>query len=485
ETMYSDACSTGSGTVVVADTSSTQTFYYKDTLAGGHNINVSVAGFTTQNADSAAYTIDPAAANKLIITTEPSGTGTAGSAVAQQPVVEIRDTYDNVRTADTDTITMTGYTASNCTSASGGTSTGNTKAAASGVATFTALAHQLVETVYFKATTGGLTADCTTGVVISAAAPNKLVFKTAPSNENQTSTNFGTQPIVEVQDQYSNIALTATDSITLAAHDAGGCGSVAGGTLSASSNPLAANGTNGTATFAGVQYDTAETIYLKATSGGLTMACSGALVIYAPLTIDDKEVSVNTLTVTMYEISGGIGPYTPSITTNNSGGSVGGMYTGGACPGGKSCFDWTAGATGNAVSDTMEIADSATATNTDTDAVTVNGADFDIDGTSDPEAYGTTGIDVTNTFVVVNNGNTTSGAITVTFTPDDAAYWTAGADTCDTTDLGATSTCSIDITFLGATGNASSPVSGPYTATITVVGASGGTQTFNLTATIP
>ncbi|MBT3584801.1 MAG: hypothetical protein HN509_07830, partial [Halobacteriovoraceae bacterium] len=100
-------------------------------------------------------------------------------------------------------------------------------------------------------------------------------------------------------------------------------------------------------------------------------------------------------------------------------------------------------------------------------------------------AYGTTGTDDQRTFTIQNDGNATTGALSVVFTPADAGYWSLDVDNCNTVTLGAAANCDISITFLGATGNGSAPVSGPQAGTLTITGGTAGIRVLNLTGTIP
>ena len=104
-----------------------------------------------------------------------------------------------------------------------------------------------------------------------ADAAAQLAFTTQPSGANTAGTNFGTQPVVEVQDTHGNLILAsdplASNTVTLEMHDNVGCTSAHGGTFN--SNTVAAS--SGTATFAGADYETAATgLYLKASLGALT-----------------------------------------------------------------------------------------------------------------------------------------------------------------------------------------------------------------------
>ncbi|MBT3983705.1 MAG: hypothetical protein HOE90_20280, partial [Bacteriovoracaceae bacterium] len=258
------AASAGVATFASVDYDTSETIYLKATAGG----------MTAVCTGSIA--VDPAAASQVVFTTEPAGTGTAGSNLSTQPIVEIRDPFDNV-VSSTNTVTLTAYTDSGCTSASGGTFNGGTKAAVAGVATFTAVNHEKDETIYLKASEGGLTTDCSTAVDVTHATADYLSYTTEPSTTATAGADLSTQPVVTVYDTYANVVLSSSDSITLAAYTDSGCTSATGGTLGATTNPLSAS--SGVATFASVDYDTTETVYLKASSGGLTVDCSNNIVV--------------------------------------------------------------------------------------------------------------------------------------------------------------------------------------------------------------
>lgn len=113
---------------------------------------------------------------------------------------------------------------------------------------------------------------CPTGTNLGSlsqavGAASKLAFTTQPSG-GAAGSNFGTQPVVKIQDQFGSTVTSATDQITLA------IGTNAGpGTLSVTTNPLNASG--GIASFAGVKIDNVGTGYtLTAAATGLTGATS-------------------------------------------------------------------------------------------------------------------------------------------------------------------------------------------------------------------
>ncbi len=137
-------------------------------------------------------------ATQLAFTTQPSITGTAGTALATQPVVKIQDSSGNTVVSATDTITLAAYTDSDCSVAGLGTIsyTAGTAVASAGIATFAALKYTKAETIYFKATSGSLTAACTAaGTVISAGAA-ATIAKTSGDAQTATAGAAAANPMV-------------------------------------------------------------------------------------------------------------------------------------------------------------------------------------------------------------------------------------------------------------------------------------------------
>jgi uncharacterized protein YunC (DUF1805 family) len=205
--------------------------------------------------DTTTIVISAAAANKLVMKTEPSATATAGVAFATQPAVYVEDTFGNVVTTDTSTIVAALATGSGPLQGTASIS------AVAGVATFTNLADNKAESITLKFSDGALTGVTdTTTIVISAAAANKLVMKTEPSATATAGVAFGTQPAVYVEDTFGNVV--TTDTSTIAAVLATGSGPLQG---TASISAVA-----GVATFTNLADNKAESITLKFTDTGLT-----------------------------------------------------------------------------------------------------------------------------------------------------------------------------------------------------------------------
>ncbi|MBT3981023.1 MAG: hypothetical protein HOE90_06690, partial [Bacteriovoracaceae bacterium] len=97
DTFYTDACTSSTTSVVVADATSTQTFYYKDTLSSSHIMSLTVGGFTSQPVDTDTYTINPAVVDYIEYSTGTTQTLAAGvcSAVI---TARTKDQFGNITT---------------------------------------------------------------------------------------------------------------------------------------------------------------------------------------------------------------------------------------------------------------------------------------------------------------------------------------------------------------------------------------------------
>lgn len=170
--------------------------------------------------------------------------------------------------------TVEGTTIGSATSVSFTNGVSNTNAA-------TLVAYK-AETTTVDVSDGSINSTGNTGydldLVVNPASGAILVFTTQPSSSATAGTNFATQPVVTVRDEYDNTA-NSSASITLAAVLASDDTTAGGGTLNATTNPLSASA--GVATFAGVNYTKAETIKLKATATGLTQALSSSITVSA------------------------------------------------------------------------------------------------------------------------------------------------------------------------------------------------------------
>ncbi|TRZ52543.1 hypothetical protein D4S03_03270 [bacterium] len=131
-----------------------------------------------------------------------------------------------------------------------------------------------------------------------AGAVNKVEFTTQPSATATAGVAFATQPVVTGQDQFGNTRLPDTSTITLSAYTDNVCTVAAVGTFTGT---LTKAEVSGVADFAvnGVNYQKAETIYLKG-SDGVRTKCSSAVVVSPnlaeTLTFDQVPVGGNQAT---------------------------------------------------------------------------------------------------------------------------------------------------------------------------------------------
>jgi hypothetical protein len=169
-----------------------------------YTLKFAVTGLTFASANPIQVT--HAAANQLEITTQPAGNNPTGANLAGQPVVQLRDAFKNVVSADsTDVLTARLSTTSARESLDGNF----TATFDHGVATFAGLkVIALPETDYsldFVVTVGGntITSASSTAFQITFATATKLAVSQEPVS-GTTGTQLTTQPIVEVQDFYGN-----------------------------------------------------------------------------------------------------------------------------------------------------------------------------------------------------------------------------------------------------------------------------------------
>ncbi|MFH0776144.1 MAG: S-layer homology domain-containing protein [Patescibacteria group bacterium] len=148
---------------------------------------------TGSAADDLDLTVTVATKAKLMIARQAETSAAINNHFNPQPIVNITDAYGNT-TADTDTVTAAPFLAANCTSAAAGTMSGDTKAASAGVATFTALQHNTIETIYIKYTDGVLTAACSgvAGDLLGSISASSVVINRGAQHSDSTSSSSTT-----------------------------------------------------------------------------------------------------------------------------------------------------------------------------------------------------------------------------------------------------------------------------------------------------
>lgn len=134
-------------------------------------------------------------------------------------------------------------------------------------------------------------------------ALSTLTFTTQPSGNGVTGYAIATQPVVEARDANNNLITATNIDITLAPYTDAGCTAASAGTLTVTTNPVTT--TTGVSSFAGVAHDTAETMYIRAESGGVTQ-CSNAITIiqrpeiaYSVATLNENPFNIGTITETL------------------------------------------------------------------------------------------------------------------------------------------------------------------------------------------
>ncbi|MCA2961320.1 MAG: hypothetical protein IOD12_13795, partial [Silvanigrellales bacterium] len=252
--------------------------------AGNIYLKATASGYTSMCSNG--VTVNPGSADKVAFATQPANIASASVAFPTQPIVEIRDAQENLLSSASSNVTIAAFTNATCTVAATGTLSGTlTRAASSGVATFTDLSYGKTETIYLKATGAGIAnPQCSSAVVVSAGVPTKLAFGNAGSLPSSAfaGTPPSVQPQVEVRDADDNpVASGAARAITLAAFTDAACTTAVAtpADLAVGSNPT--NTVAGVANFTGVSYSKIGTVYLGATASGLTKACFGPLAVGA------------------------------------------------------------------------------------------------------------------------------------------------------------------------------------------------------------
>ena len=207
-------------------------------------------------------------ATKLVLTTQPSVTGTSGTPLTAQPVVSVEDAAGNVLKGDTSTIT-----AGIVSSPTGSSLTNATKAAVAGVATFSGLAINAVTGSYSLTFVDSSLTSATTAspVALSLGAASKLGIGTQPSAATPAGAPLVQQPVIFIQDSGGNLESTNTSTVTA--------------TLTSGSGTLVhatATAVAGVATFSGLQLNVPAGVYtLTFSDGAFATAISTSIMVSA------------------------------------------------------------------------------------------------------------------------------------------------------------------------------------------------------------
>ena len=244
------------------------------------NLNYQVAetitiDFTSGSLDldtSTAVTVNPAAANQLVIQTQPSAVATAGVPFAQQPAIQIQDQFGNLCVTNNSTV----VTASRNAGTGVGTLQGTVNVTAvSGIVTFANLAHNVAGTISVDFNSSGLATATSSSISITPASATRLAFSTQPGSATVGSV-FGIQPALVTQDALGNnsvLGLAANQIVTVTLSS--GTGTLQG----TATRDIGSAAGNGAITYANLEIDSAGSKQLTASASGLTNAVSASFTV--------------------------------------------------------------------------------------------------------------------------------------------------------------------------------------------------------------
>jgi hypothetical protein len=276
----------GTKTVAAAAGSATFSGLSVDSSGTGFTLAASASGPTS--ATSTAFDIVAAPASRLVFTTQPPASSTAGTGFGT--TVTARDSLGN---------TATGFSTGVTVAITGGTGKAGanlrgtaTIAAVSGVATFSALSVDSVGSGYtLTASATGPASGTSAAFAITPAPASRLAFTTQPPN-TAAGAKFGVA--VAARDSLGNPTPAFTDNVTVAITSGTG---KPGATLRGTTTVAAIAGV---ATFSGLSVDSTGTGYtLTAGSGALTAGVSNAFnVIVSAISATLSTVSASSGTIT-------------------------------------------------------------------------------------------------------------------------------------------------------------------------------------------
>ena len=149
-------------------------------------------------------TVNPALVHHIVFTTQPSPNVTAGVNLLIQPVVKIRDQYENIRISNTDAITLTAVLASDTSVLGGGSLSVTSLNAVTGVAAFSGVNYTKAENIKLKASMTGVTDIFSDPITVIPAAIHH--FTVEPSAAVQTAgIAFGVE--ITALDMFNNIII--------------------------------------------------------------------------------------------------------------------------------------------------------------------------------------------------------------------------------------------------------------------------------------
>ncbi|CAN5389029.1 hypothetical protein BH09GEM1_BH09GEM1_38870 [soil metagenome] len=229
-------------------------------VSGTGTFTLTFASTPLSVATSATFGVTPPPPTQLAVGTQPGGAQTA-SALAPQPVVEVRNAGGGVVSGATNAVTVS-------INGSGGTLSGTTTVSAvNGIATFNDLVITGAGSYTLTFASAGLTPATSAAIVITPLPASRLSIRTQPGGAIMRSL-LSAQPVVEVQDASGTVVNTST----LVTATLNGAGGVLGGTTTATA-------VNGVATFNDLRVSAAGSYTLTFTASALSSATSGSFTV--------------------------------------------------------------------------------------------------------------------------------------------------------------------------------------------------------------
>lgn len=211
-------------------------------------------------------------AGSLNFLVQPSSTNIAGQPFSQSPQVQLLNSQNSISSS----VQLRAYTDSSCTNLATGQLTFQYQVTGPKTLAFNSVTYSKAEKIFLLVSGSNSTSACSQEVSVGPGAAAKLRFSSQPASTGFPAMALSVQPKVEILDSFDNkTASNASVSLSLAS-DAN-CATLLSGVLGVANNSVAS--TNGTAAFNGAAISTSGTYYLKATSTGLSDACSTSIAV--------------------------------------------------------------------------------------------------------------------------------------------------------------------------------------------------------------
>ncbi|WP_413585218.1 beta strand repeat-containing protein [Bdellovibrio sp. HCB274] len=251
--------------------------YYSGTYSGTLNVNKGTGH--TGGANGTATTAAIGVPTTLFYHQQPSTSAVQGISFTQQPITGAKDALGNVVVEYSTSIVLTAFTDNTCTTAAPQIlNNGSSGVFSSGYSVYSGVNYTRMATIYLKATSGALTSACSSAIAVATNPATQLVFATQPSSTAVTEQLFAQQPIVEGRDPNNLLDITFNGAVSVVAYADRACTVMASGALSGT-----AVTSLGVAAYSGMSYDDTGVIYVRASSGGLTTACSSLVDVRSAL----------------------------------------------------------------------------------------------------------------------------------------------------------------------------------------------------------